>query len=62
MQGTHVVHASLGDLVTAAFDAAAELTQNPELAAELATWVVAQAIVESGEYEVVDDLDAGLVH
>ncbi len=58
MQGTHKLHASLGELVAAAFDAANELTKNPEVAAELATWVVAHAIVETGSFDALDDVEA----
>jgi hypothetical protein len=36
---------NLGDLIVAAFDASAEVTKNPELAAELATWLVARVLV-----------------
>jgi hypothetical protein len=52
--------ATLGDLISAAFDATEQLTKNAELAAELATWLVAHAILATGNVQAAEELAASV--
>jgi hypothetical protein len=52
--------ATLGELVSAAFDATEKLTRHPGLAAELATWLVAHAIIATGNLHAARELAASI--
>jgi hypothetical protein len=52
--------ATLGELVSAAFEATEKLTKHPELAAELATWLVAHAIIATGNLRAAEELAASV--
>ncbi len=51
---------TLGDLISAAFEATEKLTKHPELAAELAAWLVAHAIVATGNLHAAEELAASV--